>query len=243
MEIYPALDLIDGRCVRLARGAFDRVTTYDSDPEKILDRYSSKGAAWAHVVDLDGARAGAPRQHEVIAGLSARTSLRVQAAGGIRGETHVSQLLKAGIDRVVVGSMAVDQPEIVAAWIGVFGPDALTLAFDVRLIDGEPLVATQGWRQQSAVSLWSALDAFADAGLRHVLITDIARDGMLSGPNLELIQEVGRRAPGLKVQASGGIRSLADISDLAESGAAAAIVGKAFLEGVLLLEEAIDAGA
>ncbi len=243
MLIYPAIDLIGGRCVRLLQGAFDKATFYDVAPADALAAYDAAGAAWAHLVDLDGAKEGAPRQHDLLHDLARRSSLRLQLAGGVRRREDVAGLLHAGAARVVVGSRAVEDPQGVSAWIEEFGADRLTVAFDVRLTEKGPYVAFKGWRETSSLSLFEALDRFPPGAVRHVMITNIARDGALNGPDVKLYETVLRARPDIALQASGGVRDLDDIHTLDKAGAAGAIVGRALFEKRIDLEEAIRAGA
>lgn len=242
MLIYPAIDLRAGECVRLLHGRFDAVTRYDADPLARLEAFEAAGAEWVHIVDLDGAEAGGPRQHDLIARMAAATSVRVQSGGGVRKADDVARLLDAGAQRVVVGSLAVRQPDTVIEWLNRFGPDHLTLALDVRRVEGVPMVATDGWTKGSGLSLWQALHRLAAGQPRHVLVTEISRDGALEGPDLDLADEIVRRRPDLAYQASGGVASLADLAALKAAGAAGAIVGRALYEGRFTLEEALGAG-
>lgn len=240
MLIYPAIDLIGGRVVRLMRGDFDQATVYELAPEEALAQFAAAGALWAHVVDLDGAKAGAPRQHARIAELAAESSVRVQATGGVRTCEHVTALLDGGVSRVVVGSLAIEDPSLVTSWLDDLGAERLTLAFDVRMKGDAPFVAVKGWTEDSGVTLWDALDAFPQGTARHVLVTNVARDGAMSGPDVDLVAAVAERRPDLAVQASGGVRSLDDLHALATTGADGAIVGRALYEGALELKEAVD---
>ena len=240
MLIYPAIDLLGGRCVRLAQGRFEDATVYPADPAEALAAFAEAGAEWTHVVDLDGARERAPRQHELVAGLARGATQQLQVAGGFRDRDQLERMFDAGVARVVIGSLAVQAPETVASFLEAFGGERITLAFDVRLVDAIPEVATAGWTESSEISLWDALAHFPEA--RHILVTDIGRDGMMSGPNSGLITEIVARCPGLAVQASGGVSSLDDLRALQRIGAAGAIVGKALWEQRFSLEEAIDAG-
>jgi phosphoribosylformimino-5-aminoimidazole carboxamide ribotide isomerase len=240
MLIYPAIDLIDGCCVRLAQGRFDAPTIYPADPVEALAGFAAAGASWAHVVDLEGARAGEPRQHDLIGALAKGDGPKLQVAGGFRSRDHLVRMFDAGIARVVIGSLAVTAPDRVKALLEEFGPDRIALAFDVRLIDGAPVIATSGWLETSSSNLWEAASFYPQA--RHLLVTDISRDGMLSGPNVALMDEIVRRLPRLELQASGGVAWLDDIRKLGRAGAAGAIVGKALWEGRFGLAEAIDAG-
>jgi len=237
MILYPAIDLMDGRVVRLSQGKFDQATIYEADPARALHDFAAAGAAWAHIVDLDGARAGEPRQHDLLAALAASAPLKLQVAGGIRTRDHVSRLLGAGAARVVIGSLAVRDPELVRELLDEFGPDRITLALDVNTTSGTPMVATHGWSQNSHLSLWEAAGMYE---ARHLLVTDIARDGMLRGPNLDLIRRCVSILPDWQVQASGGVSEPTQLRQLAEAGAAGAIVGKALWEGRFTLPEALE---
>lgn len=231
MLLIPSIDLRGGHCVRLLKGDFAAETRYEYEPHELLQRYRGLGASWLHVVDLDGARDGALANRGVISSLASQRAVRLQVGGGIRVRTDVTGLLDAGVARVVVGSAAVERAEEVRGWLRQFGPERICLAFDVRLdAAGVPLLRTRGWRQATDVTLWQAVEGFRAAGLRHVLCTDIERDGALQGPNLELYAEAVRREPGIEWQASGGVAAAADLAALAGTGVAAAISGKALLE-------------
>ncbi len=242
MLIYPAIDLRAGECVRLLHGRFDAVTRYDADPLARLAAFEAAGAEWVHIVDLDGAQAGEPRQHDLITRMASASRVRIQTGGGVRKEGDVRRLLDAGADRVVVGSLAVRKPDTVIEWLDRFGADRLTLALDVRRVEGAPMVATDGWTRGSGLSLWQALHRLSAGRPRHVLVTEISRDGALEGPDLDLAAEIVRLQPDLAYQASGGVASLADLTALKEAGATGAIVGRALYEGRFTLEEALRAG-
>lgn len=236
MILYPAIDLIAGRCVRLSQGRFDQVTTYDADPADALAGFAAAGATWAHVVDLDGARAGAPAQHDLVGDLARSAPLKLQVAGGIRSIDHVARLLDAGAARVVVGSLAVKDPDATSAIIDRFGRHRITLALDVRKSGDRAMVATHGWAEDSGLTLFDIADRFVPG---PIMVTDIGRDGMLTGPNLDLISALNRARPDWQLQASGGVATLADLPALRTAGAAGAIVGKALWEGRFSLEEAL----
>jgi phosphoribosylformimino-5-aminoimidazole carboxamide ribotide isomerase len=238
MRLIPAIDLKGGRCVRLLKGDFAAETRYQTEPAALLARYRRLGADWLHVVDLDGARDGSGGNHVIIAGLAAELGIKLQVGGGLRSVSTVQAMLDLGAARVVVGSAALTDPPEVRRWLHRFGGGRIALAFDVRIdADGSPCVATHGWLRQSTCSLWKAVGAFGDAGLAHVLCTDVSRDGALSGPNVELYAEAVCRHPEIAWQASGGVRSVADLRSLADCGAAAAISGKALLEDLIPVEE------
>lgn len=238
--LIPALDLIDGNVVRLQQGDFARQTTFANDPLPLVQAYAAAGAQYLHVVDLDGARDPAKRQIDLLRRISASTSMTVQVGGGIRNQADLEQLFEAGVKRAVIGSLAVTQPQLVQAWLNEFGPAAIVLALDVNIAaDGTAYVATHGWQQTSTLTLNQLLDSFSADGLRHVLCTDISRDGMLSGSNIALYAGLKQRYPKLLVQASGGIASLDDLRQLQAINCDAAILGKALLTGQFTLEEAL----
>lgn len=242
MLIYPAIDLKGGVCVRLLRGRFDQVTAYDDDPFARLKAFADSGAEWVHIVDLDGARDGRPAQHELIGRLAASTPVRIQTGGGVRERADVEALLAAGAARVVVGSAAVRRPQAVREWIEALGPDNICVALDCRPDAGAFRIVADGWASDTPFSLKAALDLYPQGTLRHVLVTDVSRDGAMAGPNLELMAWLTAERPDLQVQASGGVRDQADIEALKPAGAAGVIIGKAIYEGRIVLEEAIDAG-
>jgi phosphoribosylformimino-5-aminoimidazole carboxamide ribotide isomerase len=238
MQLIPAIDLRGGHVVRLLQGQFDAETVYADDPASILDSYFGLGARLVHVVDLDGARAGSQGNATAIESLAADGRAALQVGGGVRDHATVTRLLNAGVARVVVGSAAVSQPQEVESWLREFGADSIVLAFDVRLDEiGTPRLATHGWERQTAYSLWDAVARFVPHGLRHVLCTDVARDGALSGPNLALYVEAVDKFPGVRWQASGGVRDVDDLRALASAGLAGAVSGRALLEGRMQPEE------
>jgi phosphoribosylformimino-5-aminoimidazole carboxamide ribotide isomerase len=230
--LYPAIDVRDGRVVRLRQGDYEQETRYRGEPAEVAVRYAQAGAQWLHLVDLDAARAGGYTLASLLATIKATTSLRVQTGGGVRSEADVEAILDAGADRIVVGSLAVREPGRVIDWLARFGADHVTVALDARQDEaGQWQLPTAGWTQASGVALDALLRRYADAGLRHLLCTDIARDGMLAGPNLELYRALVAVAPHVRVQASGGVRDAADILAAREAGCAGAVLGKALLEG------------
>src|SRR5882762_2428366 len=238
MQLIPAIDVRAGRCVRLYQGDFAAETCYPPDPAQLLRRYQALGARWLHVVDLDGARDGARANGAVIAGLASLGTLHLQVGGGVRSSQAIRELLDAGVARVVIGSAALERPDEVATWLGRFGAERLCLAFDVRAGTGAAArVHTQGWTQDSGVSLWAAIDRYAPGSVRHILCTDIGRDGALTGPNLDLYRTAIARFPDLAWQASGGVRDAADLAELALIGVAAAVSGRALLEQRISDEE------
>jgi phosphoribosylformimino-5-aminoimidazole carboxamide ribotide isomerase len=238
MHLIPAIDLRDGHCVRLLHGDFEAETRYPTDPKSLLFKYRDLGADWLHIVDLDGARGGIPDNRAIILELAAQKAVKLQVGGGLRNTAALAQMLDAGVARVVVGSAAVTQADQVQAWLKHFGRDRLTLAFDVCIDDGGmPRVMTHGWQRQSEHSLWNAVESYGASELKHVLCTDVGRDGALTGPNVDLYAQAVRRFPHIEWQASGGIRNYDDLHALAKAGASAAISGKALLEDLIPIEE------
>jgi len=235
--LIPSIDLRGGHCVRLLRGDFAAETRYAHEPHELLQHYRALGAPWLHIVDLDGAREGRLANRTTIAALASEGGIALQVGGGVRTRGAAAELLRLGAGRVVVGSAAAESPDVVAAWLAEFGAERIALAFDVRLdAQGTPLIRIRGWRQGTTLSLWRAVDTFRAAGLRHVLCTDVERDGALLGPNIALYREAAARFPDIEWQASGGVSSIADLHALADAGATAAISGRALLEERLPLE-------
>lgn len=238
-EVYPAIDVRDGRVVRLRQGDYAQETRYADDPLAVAGRYASAGARWLHLVDLDAARDGGYSIAALLSGIKATTSLHVQTGGGVRSEDDVRRLFDAGADRVVVGSLAVREPSTVAGWIERHGSERITVALDTRRVDGEWRLPTAGWTRSDGTSLPFLLSLYLGTGLRHLLCTDIGRDGMLAGPNIALYREILRLAPRVALQASGGVRDVADLEAARAAGCAGAVLGKALLEGRFQLEEAM----
>lgn len=238
MIVIPAIDLREGRCVRLLQGDFARETVWRDDPLELAREYRRAGFDRLHVVDLDGAREGLQRNEAIVRALVDEAGAVIQLGGGIRTHAGVERWLAAGVTRCVVGSLAVDDPDVVAGWLEEFGPERIVVALDVRCPEnGDPVPATHGWQRASTVTLWQCLDRYLASGLVHVLCTDVGRDGTLGGPNLALYGEFRRRYPGLALQASGGVRDHADLEALEALGCAAAITGRALLEGTIDLRE------
>ena len=240
MIIYPAIDLRGGRVVRLTEGKFDQEKSYGDDPLAVARGFKAAGSTWLHVVDLDGTKDPAKRQTPLVEKLARESGLRVQTGGGIRDESQVASLLAAGAERVIVGSLAVRQPDLVRGWLQSFGPEKIILSPDVRLdAAGIPRIAAAGWQETTAVALDDFLTGYLSAGLIHILCTDISRDGKLTGPNAALYAQLVKKFPSLQIQASGGVSSLDDLRVLKTTGSAGAIVGRALYENKFTLQEAL----
>ncbi|WP_163931930.1 1-(5-phosphoribosyl)-5-[(5-phosphoribosylamino)methylideneamino]imidazole-4-carboxamide isomerase [Paraferrimonas sp. SM1919] len=238
--IIPAIDLINGQVVRLYQGDYNQKTEFKLSPLQQLKSYQDQGAALLHIVDLDGAKDPAKRQITLIKELVAGLDAPVQVGGGIRSIEQVQELLDIGVKQVVIGSLAVKQPDLVQQWFGQFGADKIVLALDVNINDkGEKNVAVSGWTSDSGVSIETVLANFIPLGLKTVLVTDISRDGTLEGSNTDLYRELAREYPNITWQASGGIATLDDVADVRDSGANGIIIGKALLIENFNVQEAI----
>lgn len=231
MELIPAIDLRNGQVVRLRQGDFSAETRYRKTPEQLLRQYRKSGARRVHLVDLEAARLGKAGDGRLLRALAANSSVKIQIGGGVRRPDDVARFLDAGAERVVAGSVAVHSPAKFAGWIRRFGQERIVAALDVRVGDDRtPRLATHGWQRATRLSLWKVVSRLELMGLKHVICTDIARDGALAGPNVGLYSECARRFSLIAWQASGGVRDAADLRALAATGIDAAIGGKALIE-------------
>lgn len=238
MNIIPAIDLRQGQCVRLYQGKFDRQNNYNKDPVSLACEYKTMGFDELHIVDLDGAESGHQQNQEIVRRIVDTCELSVQLGGGMRAESQLESWLNAGVSRVVIGTLAIVQSELVRDWLARFGPEKLVLGLDVTVDPvGTPHVATHGWTQSAEMTLWDCIDGYSAADVRHVLCTDICRDGALTGPNLELYAQVILKYPDIQLQASGGVRDIDDLNALRNVGAQAAISGRALLDGRITSRE------
>ncbi|WP_282258878.1 1-(5-phosphoribosyl)-5-[(5-phosphoribosylamino)methylideneamino]imidazole-4-carboxamide isomerase [Stenotrophomonas sp. PS02301] len=238
--VYPALDIREGRVVRLLQGDYAQQTTYGDDPLPRAQAFAAAGASWMHLVDLDAARGGGYTLAPLLSSIASQAGLKVQTGGGVRSRDDVARILDAGATRVVVGSVSVREPDTVIGWLREFGPERLTIALDARQAkDGRWLLPVHGWTETAEDTLDVLAQRYAEAGMQHLLCTDIARDGMLSGPNIDLYRHLAARLPGVAVQASGGVRDADDVAQAKAVGCGGAILGKALLEGRMTLEGAL----
>ena len=241
MKLIPAIDLLDGRCVRLLHGDFEQVTQYPAIPGELARKYADAGAEWLHVVDLAASRDGADADTSALFKLLGQAPQLVQTGGGVRNKKDITRRLEAGAARVVVGSLSVTDSRRFIAWLEHFGADKLVAALDIRIDDqAVPWPRTHGWTNQGDRDMWQLLDDLVAGGLKHLLCTDISRDGALSGPNLDLYSEITDRYPVLHLQASGGVSSLKDLQQLKPTRASGVITGKALLENRFSITEALD---
>ena len=232
MEIIPSFDLLDGKLVRLRQGDFTQKTEYSASPLELAQELEQAGIRRLHMVDLDGARSGRPANLHILAEVAARTRLQIDYGGGLRSIPSLKQVWDAGAMLFSVGSVAVLAQDEFRAWVEKFGPDRFLVGADVR----ERQVAVHGWKEQTDVSLFDFLKKMRSLGIRQISVTDIARDGELSGPATDLYEEIIQAFPDLQVIASGGISDVSDLEALTAIGCAGAIVGKAFFEGRIPLQ-------
>ena len=238
--MIPAIDLIDGEVVRLFQGDYQQKTNYQYTAKERQNVYAKAGATVMHFVDLDGAKDSTKRQLALLETLVKHDTMIIQVGGGVRCKEDVQQLLNLGADRVVIGSLAIKEPDLVRTWITEFGGEKIVLALDVKIDAlGNKTLPTHGWIKDSGVNLETLLDDYITAGLNHVLCTDISKDGTLTGSNVGMYQELCQQYPSIKWQASGGIGSLDDIKALIPTGVDGVILGRSLLEGKFTLEEAI----
>lgn len=240
MVIYPAIDLRDGKCVRLYKGDFATTKIYNDNPAAMLEEFAAAGSEWVHMVDLDGAKAGKFTQGEQIAKLVKNSPLKIEVGGGIRSTEDLELLFAAGVARVVVGSVCVSEPELVNQWMARFGAEKIVLALDCSLdSQGVPKVRTHGWQQESTLSVYDVLDNYPDA--QYVLCTDVGVDGTLAGPSIALYKQIQLRYPDLNLIASGGVGKLADVVELRQLDVHGVVIGKALYENQFDLASALAA--
>lgn len=225
MQIIPSFDLLDGKLVRLRQGDFEQKTVYPADPLELAQQLEQSGIRRLHMVDLDGARTGRPANLHILAQVAARTRLEIDYGGGLRSIPSLKQVWDAGAILFSVGSVAVLAQDEFRAWVEKFGPDKFLIGADVR----DRLVAVHGWKEQTEIALFDFLKQMHDLGIRQISVTDIERDGELSGPAAKLYRDILKQFPDFDLVASGGIRDVADLEELTAIGCSGAIVGKAFL--------------
>ena len=236
MRIIPAIDIIDGKCVRLVQGDYAQKTIYNENPLEVARSFENAGLTHLHLVDLDGAKAGKVISWQVVEKITSGTSLKVDFGGGIKTTEEVKRLLNLGVSQVNLGSIAVREPEKITDWIQQFGADSIILSADVK----NEMISIDGWQQNSAINIVAFLRDYIQRGIKHVTCTDIGTDGMLTGPNVELYKKILLSFPQLHLIASGGVSSLDDLHELKLIGADGAIVGKAIYEGRILLDDLKD---
>ena len=235
MEIFPAIDLLGGKAVRLLKGDYGRSTEYSADPEAVARAFAQCGVGYVHVVDLDGARTGEPAHLPLIGDIVRASGLKVEVGGGIRSEDTAARCLDAGVWRVILGTAAVEQPGLAERLAARYG-GRIAVGVDAR--DGR--VAVRGWLKDTDLTIGDMCGRLLDWGITSVIVTDISRDGAMQGPNLKMYEELVKDYPALAVTASGGVRGHGDLLALKESGVAAAIVGRAYYDGAVDLKRAVE---
>ena len=236
MQLYPAIDLKDGQCVRLKQGEFKEITVYSQKPEEVAALWQSQGATFLHLVDLDGALAGRSVNEKVIKKIADTVSIPIEIGGGIRSEEAIKSMLSLGVARVIIGTKAVENPEFIREVVKKFGQDRIVAGVDAK--DG--MVAVEGWEKISGITASELCNRMKEYGVRHIVYTDISRDGMLAGPNVEYTKKLTEET-GMNIIASGGMSSMEDLRQLYHAGVRGAIIGKALYEKRIDLKEAIEA--
>jgi phosphoribosylformimino-5-aminoimidazole carboxamide ribotide isomerase len=233
IEIIPAIDIIDGKCVRLSQGDYSRKTIYNEDPLEVAKMFEAYGLQRLHLVDLDGAKAHHIVNHKVLENIALHTTLTIDFGGGLKSDRDLDIAFEAGADMITGGSVAVKTPAVMRKWIETYGSDRIILGADAA----DRKIAVSGWTEETGLDIFAFIRQWMEKGIDQVISTDISRDGMLTGPSLELYQEILQNNPGIYLIASGGVGSLQDILELEKIGIPAVIVGKAIYEGKVTLEE------
>lgn len=233
MRIIPAIDIIDGKCVRLTQGDYAQKKVYNEDPLAVARSFEDAGLKYLHLVDLDGAKAGAVKNWAVVKNITSGTQLQVDFGGGIKKEDDIVRLLEHGIKQVNLGSIAIKDPELVFGWIEKFGAERIILSADVK----DELVQISGWQENASVSIRDFVSGFEQHGIQYITCTDITTDGMLGGPNEALYKKLTGQFPRMKWIASGGVSSVKDIENLRALAMDGVIIGKAIYEGKIALQE------
>ncbi|MBQ2752697.1 MAG: 1-(5-phosphoribosyl)-5-[Firmicutes bacterium] len=233
MQIYPAIDIKNGQCVRLRQGKFDDVTVYGDDPIKVAEKFVKSGATYLHIVDLDGARNGMSYNQEIIKEIVERFNVPVQTGGGVRSMRDIEKRISLGVSRVILGTVAVKNPELVQEAVKVYG-DKIGVGIDA--VNG--WVAIHGWEEISQVTALDLCMRMKDYGVKTIMYTDISKDGMMIGPNVEATKEIIKMT-GVDIIASGGITTMMDLENLEAIGAHGTVIGKALYQGALKLSDVI----
>lgn len=233
MRIIPAIDIIDGKCVRLSKGDYSTKKIYSEDPLEMAKRFEDSGIEYLHLVDLDGAKSGHIINYKILEKISSKTNLKIDFGGGVKSDEDLVKAFECGARQVTAGSIAVGDRALVGSWIENLGPDKIILGADVN----NKKIAVHGWTQTSDVELISFLEDYTKKGIQYVICTDISKDGMLDGPSRTLYKEILTSFPKICLIASGGISSMDDIFELQEIGCEGAIVGKAIYENRISLKQ------
>jgi len=235
-RIIPAIDIIEGKCVRLSMGDYNTKKIYNADPVEVAKNFEDKGIEFLHLVDLDGAKSRSIINHKVLENIASNTSLSIDFGGGIKSQKDLDIALESGASQVNCGSIAVDDPEKVLEWIGNYSKDRIIIGADVK----DNTIATHGWKKSSGLDIVDFLNNYQKGGAKYVCCTDISTDGMLTGPNIELYARLRSLFPDMKIIASGGVSALEDIVKLKGLKVDGIIIGKAIYEGIVTVEELVN---
>lgn len=233
MRIIPAIDIIDGKCVRLSKGDYDTKKVYNENPLEVAKAFEDSGIEYLHLVDLDGAKSKHIVNHEILESIATQTNLKIDFGGGLKSDKDLRIAFESGAQQVTGGSIAVTNKSLFLDWVNKFGSDKIILGADAK--DGK--IATGGWKESSNLQIEQFIQDFVNHGIKYVISTDISKDGMLEGPSTELYRSILQNNPGLKLIASGGISNLKDVEDIFEIGCEGVIIGKAIYENRISLKE------
>lgn len=236
INIIPAIDIIQGKCVRLSQGDYAKQKTYNENPLEVAKSFEGNGIKHLHLVDLDGAKSAKVVNWKVLESIANNTNLKIDFGGGVKSDDDIRKVFESGANQITAGSIAVKSPDKVIEWITAYGAERIILGADVK----NNKIAINGWKEESEVELFPFLKDFSKHGVDHVICTDISKDGMMAGSSIELYRKIMNQFPSLKLIASGGVSSIQEIHELQEFNLHGAIVGKAIYEGQISLKEIAD---
>ena len=237
MRIIPAIDIIDGQCVRLTQGDYNKKKVYRSNPLDVAIELQEQGFKYLHLVDLDGAKASAPRNLDVLNKIALHTNMIIDFGGGIKSEDSLIQSIRSGAHQVNIGSLAARNPLLVKFWLLKYGPEKIVISADVK----QEKIAVSGWTESTELDIFDFINVYTDAGAEYFVCTDIAKDGMLEGSSIDLYEQILSQFPGIKLIASGGVSSMDELTKLKSIGVDGVIIGKALYENVMDPIEIVEA--
>lgn len=235
MKIIPAIDIIDGKCVRLTQGDYQQKKVYNENPLEVAKEFEALGVKHLHLVDLDGAKASRIINHKVLENIASNTQLHIDFGGGLKSDEDIKIAFESGAHQITGGTIAVKKPELFENWLEQYGPERIILGADVK----NGFIAVSGWQEQSDLELFAFLKSYLEKGIKYVICTDISKDGLLQGSALELYSKIRTAFPELNLIASGGVTSLEEVEALRQIGCYGAIIGKAIYEGRIKLEKIV----
>ncbi len=237
MKLIPAIDIINGQCVRLTKGDYNQKKIYNENPVDVARDLESRGFQYLHLVDLDGAKSSSPKNLYILNQIALTTNLKIDFGGGIKSEDSLIQALRSGASKVNIGSLAVRNPNLVKFWVLRYGADQIILGADVK----DRKISINGWQENTELDILEFINDFSDSGVNHFVCTDIDKDGMMSGSSIDLYKDIVRHFPNIELIGSGGISSIDEIKELEDIGVNAVIIGKALYEGILDPDELVNA--